>query len=284
MSKEITTKSEALKECPKPRVNITNIDTGETIDLPCKSWNCEFCRPKKKKKLKHYIVAQTTNEFDVLCLVTFTLRAGLGHPPNSIRKDWKGHYKLLQELTKRFNTEIRRDANYKSLKNMSYIMINETHKSGYAHKHFLTDSYIPQEYFNRKLNEIAKQVIKSKTGEKPTQEWVAHFDISFVQDNRQFGGSDHRKLKNIRNYISKQLTKHDQKEGKQQATRWYITKQMKQRDLTSEMDYTKKPFRKFWSKTKNLPNYRKKKENDGTRWVVTLTEQRRSSLVLASTN
>ena len=247
MSKEITTKADALKECPKPRIEITNIDTGETIDLPCKSWNCEFCRPIKKRTLTAYIIDQLVNIYDEISIFTFSLRAGVLNPTGEPIIDWHGYwsflYKTTQEIYRRFITELRRGTFNEVRKkktddktDMHTIRLNEVMKTGQGHMHVLVDEFIKQEEMYARWNQIAESVLCKIYYEKGWSTECLYnlksygtVNTKFICNNKWFE-KPKDKLRMIAKYVTKQLEKDleriEQKIEAKENVAGYVTKQV----------------------------------------------------------
>ena len=276
MPKEITTKSEALKGCPKPRVRTIETVSGESHNLPCKTWGCPVCGPKRKKQLKYYFKDQLVYQFDSVNLFTFTLRSGLEVPGTGP----KGHYQILQQSYKRVTTELRegrlnenrrtktdkklkdksrKGKTEKSLKDKSknrddkskakVLRTNECHKTGYPHVHCFIDTFIPQKALYVKWNAIVKRVLtnaysqagytKTKIGEILNA--VPSYGTVNVKHvlNNKWCNSVGEKTRRITAYILKQLPK-DIKEAEQKAgtITQYVTKQIK--NITTNTEYLNK--------------------------------------------
>jgi hypothetical protein len=241
MSKKITKTEGALKECPNPRIKMIYADTGETFTPRCKSYDCEFCGPINKRNLQNYIITQLVTEYGVIIMITISLRAGLGHPPNSGKKDWEFHYKILQECYRLYNTEVRRGTlNEKrgrksdNKKDVHIIRLNETMGSGQPHIHAMIDKFIDQKQAYQRFNQVAKSVLMRVYSEKgwdtteiENLKSFGTINFKFICRNTQFADT-RDKLKKITRYVTKQLDKDMAKQEelaeKEIAITSYITK------------------------------------------------------------
>ena len=217
------------KECGNSKVKIIKRDSGEIIDIPCKSWSCPVCAPKKKFRLNKYFASQLLN-YEVVRMMTVGLRVNLPHSSQS-------HYGQLQEIWRRFITEIRREKKIKGIQKIKYLRINEMHKSGFTHMHILVDTFIPQKWALEKLNKIALIVLGI---EEKKQQISVHLEL--IQDNRKFSNNGLRNLKNIENYLTKKIV-------------YYTTKTFDKIE--------NRPYKKIWSRSAGFENIPRGKKIDG---------------------
>lgn len=115
-------------------------DDGSFAPYRCKSWKCIYCREKNKTKLK-YMIMELANFFKLKYFWTLTIPHNMS-PEESwdyIQYCWK---KLQITIKRRYGSTLK------------YIRVPEAHKSGHAHIHFLTDSFIPVRWLREKWKRI----------------------------------------------------------------------------------------------------------------------------------
>ena len=110
-------------------------DLQQCARLPCKSWTCPSCGPRKARQLRKAIIEKAT-EKNLRRFLTLTLDPSTCTPQDSIpyiRGCWN---KFRTYLTRRYRTAI------------SFIAVVERQQSGYAHFHILVDRYISQAWIS----------------------------------------------------------------------------------------------------------------------------------------
>lgn len=192
------------KQCPKlGRYAIVNQNSGEVVQLPCKTYACPVCGPKKAYKLQKAI-EDRLDLMDKVRLVTFTVRTtAFAHPKHCVM--------LIGEIWRRFINNLRRDPRLsKPQKNFQYIKVVEFTKKMFPHFHVFVDKYIPwliiQYHWNNAINKVAKD--KGKNGhvnvkhicsKKNASRYVAKYVLKTAQEfDEKIGklyGQDRKKLK-----------------------------------------------------------------------------------------
>lgn len=249
-------------ECSRSRLSLTDVDTGECYVLPCNSWYCGVCAPRKRARLNRYI-SERLQEFSVVRLLTVTLRYDLSMSPEL-------HYRLFQEIWRRSIIEIRRMPFFRGVKDVQYIKVNELFERGYVHFHLLISEFIHQPVLYKVMNRIARSVLG--VGEDVGQ--LVSVNIKFVQDNRHFSNNPERNRRNVVRYLTKYYGGDVVKaEGKVdewmvnvERVKGYLLKDFVDVDIMDSMEetarttsYKRRPFKKFWSKSRGLANIQKPK-------------------------
>jgi len=113
-------------------------DSGQTtyVRLPCKTWACPKCGPKKVRRLQRAI-AKTAQELDLTRFLTLTL------DPKSI-PEGVDQLKYLREVWRKFCVYLAREFG----RTATYISVPEFHRSGVPHLHVLVDQYIRQQWIS----------------------------------------------------------------------------------------------------------------------------------------
>jgi hypothetical protein len=101
------------------------------LRLGCKSWSCGRCGPRKAKRLRKAITERAT-EKGLSRFLTLTLDPADCTPEESVRYIRSCWNKFRVYLKRRYRTRL------------SYIVVLELQKSGYAHLHILIDRFIEQ--------------------------------------------------------------------------------------------------------------------------------------------
>jgi len=117
------------------------IDTRRAITLKCRSWKCETCNPKRKKRLIAQLIDGEPNKF-----LTLTVRKGWNGTPEEARKHLWWCWRIIVKRLKR---------RYK-LQHLPYAAITEATLKGEPHFHiFLRSPYFPQWLISNWMLELA---------------------------------------------------------------------------------------------------------------------------------
>jgi hypothetical protein len=114
---------------------LINTKTGESFDVRCNTYACDFCGPKKRFKLasaleKHF------DSYSHIRLWTFTLSSRFFDTPET-------QVKALSRVWHYFITYCRRNQLLtEKERQFQYVKVFEPHRSGYFHLHALLDRYI----------------------------------------------------------------------------------------------------------------------------------------------
>ncbi len=109
--------------------------------LNCKSWKCDRCGPKRARQLRHAIV-EAAQAHGLTRFLTLTLDPKTCSPEESIT--------YARECWNKMRTYFKR----KFGKAITYIVILEFQKSGYAHLHVLVDRFISQSWIQSKWQAV----------------------------------------------------------------------------------------------------------------------------------
>lgn len=110
-----------------PNFFFINTKTKKRIPFHCKTWHCEVCYDKNRRKLKNKIIQIATMK-KMKFFITLTFDHKLCTAEES--------YDYIGNCWKKFLTIIHRKLKYTKF---DYIKVLESHKSGYAHIHFITN-------------------------------------------------------------------------------------------------------------------------------------------------
>lgn len=213
--------------CENSRIIIYNLETQEAKRMPCKSWYCPSCAPKKAAELKKKINKEVSN-WSHTRMLTLTLRHFNFEP--------KKHYKILQEAFRQFLTEIKRIKQLaKKMQQLRYIRVNELTLTGYTHIHTLVNIYMPQEILYKIWNRILKNVLLKENVN--TSQQLGSVNIVLIGSNRQAA-------RYATKYIAKSTT-----EEHYDRTNGEITQR---EEDPKKRDKKKRPYHKFWSKSFNI--------------------------------
>lgn len=151
---------QSLDFCPRmAKYRLFNPSTGETIRVSCKSYKCEFCRPKKLNRFR-FFAENRLKSFDRIRLITLTARNDFAKFKASEDTKYQA-IKEFSEIFRRFITNLRRCPQLSSFyQQVQYIKVIEFTKNGYPHYHMLVDRYLPyfiiQELWNEAVNTVKK--------------------------------------------------------------------------------------------------------------------------------
>lgn len=149
---------QSLEFCPRlEKFRLFRPADGKTIRVSCKSYKCEYCRPKKLNRFR-FFAEQRLKSFDRIRLMTLTARNDFGKFKPS--EDTKYHaIKEFAEIFRRFITNLRRSPKLSQYyRDVQYIKVLEFTKAGYPHYHILVDRFLPyltiQELWNDAVNTV----------------------------------------------------------------------------------------------------------------------------------
>lgn len=112
----------------------------DILVLPCNSWACEYCQPKRRFELKLLAASGEPNK-----LLTLTVNPSTGRDPTHRRY-------LLADAWKKLHKRILRFMKWKQL---PYMWFCEATKRGEPHLHILLRcEYIPQDWLSRQMGEL----------------------------------------------------------------------------------------------------------------------------------
>lgn len=180
---------QSLEFCPRlEKFRLYRTADGKTLRVACKSYKCEYCRPKKLNRFR-FFAENRLKSFDRIRLMTLTARNDFGKFKPS--EDTKYHaIKEFAEIFRRFITNLRRSPKLNQFyRDVQYIKILEFTKNGYPHYHIAIDRFLPyliiQELWNEAVNTV-----------KGTKGINARINIESKGDSKR-----------IASYITKYLTK-----------------------------------------------------------------------------
>jgi hypothetical protein len=145
-------KSEMSKLCNKKLCNcpkfdlpyFLNIETGEIVKGSCKTYACEYCGPRKARKLQNALQTYF-QRFSYIRFWTFTFSSEVfKNTPG------KNYFKLSAEIWRRFLNNLRRSSELSAHQaKVQYVKVLELHKSGIPHFHVFFDRWIPRCVINK---------------------------------------------------------------------------------------------------------------------------------------
>ncbi len=135
-----------------PHLRLFNTSTGESYKIPCNTYSCPVCGPRKARKLRKAL-EKLLLSWSHIRLWTFTLT-------NRCFKDKYEHYKALSECWRRFTIEMRRSKFLSDVqKNFQYVKVCDFHKSGFVHFHCFVDCFLAFHFVNTLWDNICKSFL-----------------------------------------------------------------------------------------------------------------------------
>jgi hypothetical protein len=146
--------------------------------LPCRTWGCEYCAPRRRAQLKAMAASGLPN----VCL-TLTVRATTGESPvdryQQLHRAWKVLVKRIirqfaQPPEKRWQLTADDDAPYhdilayaitkqvaaKKVKRLHYMAFCEETENGEPHLHILLRTkYIPQKWISQQMDQLLRSPV-----------------------------------------------------------------------------------------------------------------------------
>lgn len=118
---------------------------GIAIPLVCRAWNCDYCRPMRKRQLVELAKRGNPNR-----LVTLTAAPGAGVSPAARAKALARAWRLVCKRIKRLHPG----------QPLEYLAVFEATKRGEPHLHILCRSgFIPQAWLSDQMREIMRSPI-----------------------------------------------------------------------------------------------------------------------------
>ncbi len=105
----------------------------------CKSYNCEFCGPRKRALIRHAI-ALAIEKYKLISFATLTL------DPKTCKCGPEGSAKYIRRAWNKFRVLQKREFN----RGLEFVAVIEFQKNGYAHLHIVFDRYIPHTWLKEK--------------------------------------------------------------------------------------------------------------------------------------
>lgn len=113
----------------------------EVYRLRCKSWNCEYCRPKRRHKLIREAMDGEPNT-----IITLTLRAEWAEKPEE----------AVKVLSRAWSIIRKRDARRRKAKPIPFLTVVEKTKNGTPHLHIICRcKWMDQKWLSMCMDEIA---------------------------------------------------------------------------------------------------------------------------------
>lgn len=141
--------------------------------LYCRSWNCETCRPKRKRQLLARAAAGRPNRF-----ITLTASPTSGTNPRD----------RLRVLAHAWRTAVKRLHRMYPLATIDYLAVVEATKKGEPHLHILyRGPYIAQRTLSRWFAELASSPIVDIRAIKHQREVVRYVGKYITKKPAQFG-------------------------------------------------------------------------------------------------
>jgi hypothetical protein len=138
-------KNKCIKHCGVRKTMRGEFPSAGTIKtvyarMFCKRWSCPVCGPRKAWRMQQDI-AEAAKEHNLDRLMTLTLdpKKVKGPPLKHLNDSWA---KLRMAFKRKFKQSV------------SFIAVNEYHKSGMPHKHVLVDHYIHQAWLSNKWQKL----------------------------------------------------------------------------------------------------------------------------------
>ncbi len=145
-------KEKEIKECKKAQfLYFVNTETGELVKGRCKTYRCDYCGPRKARKLQNAFY-EYFKQFKIIRFWTFTFSEHL-----FVNLDVNKSFKLASEIWRRFINNARRDTRLSKYdRSFQYVKVAETQKNGSPHYHVFFDRWIAR-YI---INDIWESVIR----------------------------------------------------------------------------------------------------------------------------
>lgn len=118
-------------------------ETGDSIyPLPCRSWGCEYCQPKRRRQLIAMAIAGCPNK-----MLTLTVNTSVGESPIERRRMLHQAWVILRK----------RMARRLGVKNIPYMAFVEKTQQGEPHLHILLRcGYIPFKWYSANMRKLIK--------------------------------------------------------------------------------------------------------------------------------
>lgn len=145
----------------------------DVLPLPCNCWTCDYCAPRRKRKL--VAIARSGNPNKIL---TITVNTAVGLSPFHRRQ-------MLHTAWKALTKRIMRQFKWKKLHYMAFV---EKTKRGEPHLHILLRcGYIPQAWLSTQLKDLIGSPIVWIEQVKNTQQAVFYVTKYVGKAPAQFG-------------------------------------------------------------------------------------------------
>jgi len=143
--------------------------------LLCRSWNCEFCAPLRKRGLMGRAKAGAPTRF-----LTLTANPAYGSDPESRRAS----------LAKAFNVIVKRLRRRFPSQQVEYLAVTEATKHGEPHLHVLLRCpYVPQSLISSWMGELMESPIVDIRRIKGMKQVIAYVAKYLVKAPEQFGAA-----------------------------------------------------------------------------------------------
>ena len=196
-------------ECTRSPKNLILFDLKNKKGWPlnCNAYKCDYCGPRKAVRLNKYVELYLNN-WDWVRLFTFTLTT-------RFTSDKKLHYKMLCEVWRRFNTELRRRKMFSSSqKKFSYIRVSEKHKSGFYHYHCLFSHYFEVKAIYPIWNEICEDVLNFYSQIATDRKVLSYNNLFNQSTNKKYFGWIDAKGSHNAEFGARYVTKYVMKAAK----------------------------------------------------------------------
>jgi hypothetical protein len=142
------------------RYSFINQVTGEISHVPCNSYSCDVCGPRKKRKL-YKGMSEFLKTFTRIRFWTFTLSSKVSlqsdvHHNDGMRLSWRIFVKELRRC--KLLREHQRTT--------KYVRVAEVHKSGLVHYHVCFGEFLPVDLIRRLWEHATSLVFNVSTQKK----------------------------------------------------------------------------------------------------------------------
>lgn len=120
-----------------------NISSVQFCYMPCRSWTCPDCGPKKALQIKYYLM-------EVIYLNHLTYFLTLTLNPKRIQEDYANNtHKYITKLFNHFLTSLKRKYRFNFKEKLRYVWVIEFQNNGNAHLHILMNQFLPIKFIRK---------------------------------------------------------------------------------------------------------------------------------------